>query len=184
MRKRNLKRNIVFAAAVVLIVAAAACFFRISTKDEFYGGESPLWESGPGATLSIECKTAAENLSLLPEELRSERYVPRDGYILPPTKLALEKDETAYSLFLRAAKYYEIPFEAQAAGDNSLGTAYIQSINQLSEFDGGELSGWMYSVNGEFPSAGCDSFTVSDGDVVRFVYSFDLGKDVGGGFEE
>lgn len=179
-----MKKNIIFAVVIALVVGAAACFVNISSRDEFYSAENPLWESGPAAIMSIECKTAAENLDKLPEELRDERYVPTDGYILAPTKFSIEEGESVYSLFLRAVKYYEIPFEAQGAEENAFGTVYIRGINQLYEFSGGELSGWMYSVNGEFPSVGCSGYELKDGDVVRFLYTLDLGRDIGGDIPE
>jgi len=59
-------------------------------------------------------------------------------------------------------------------------SAYIESINNLYEFDVGELSGWVYEVNGWFPNYGCSRYQLLDGDVVRWLYTCDLGKDVGG----
>ena len=61
-------------------------------------------------------------------------------------------------------------------------SAYIEGIGNLYEFDCGELSGWMYSVNGEFPNYGCSGYTLQDGDVICWVYTCDLGEDVGGGY--
>ena len=60
-------------------------------------------------------------------------------------------------------------------------TAYIEGIGNLYEFDAGALSGWMYRVNGWFPNYGCSSYQVQDGDVIEWVYTCDLGADVGGG---
>ena len=39
----------------------------------------------------------------------------------------------------------------------------------------------MYSVNGEFPNYGCSAYALQDGDVICWVYTCDLGEDVGGG---
>ena len=60
-------------------------------------------------------------------------------------------------------------------------SAYIEGINNLYEFDCGELSGWMYSVNDWYPNYGCSCYTVQPGDVICWVYTCDLGQDVGGG---
>ena len=60
------------------------------------------------------------------------------------------------------------------------GTAYIEGIGNLYEFDGGPLSGWMYSVNGVFPNYGCAAYTLKEGDVVAWRYTCDLGGDIGG----
>ena len=61
-------------------------------------------------------------------------------------------------------------------------SAYIEGINNLYEFDVGELSGWMYKVNEWFPNYGCSRYQLCDGDVVCWVYTCDLGSDVGGGY--
>ena len=61
-------------------------------------------------------------------------------------------------------------------------SAYVEGINNLYEFDVGSLSGWMYSVNGWFPNYGCSRYALQNGDVVNWVYTCDLGYDVGGGY--
>lgn len=58
------------------------------------------------------------------------------------------------------------------------GSAYIKGINNIYEFDAGELSGWMYSVNGVFPNYGCSIYNLNDGDVIQWMYTCDLGKDL------
>ncbi len=37
----------------------------------------------------------------------------------------------------------------------------------------------MYQVNGEFPNYGCSKYKLKDGDRIAWVYTCDLGKDVG-----
>ena len=59
-------------------------------------------------------------------------------------------------------------------------SAYVEGIDNLYEFDGGELSGWMYSVNGWFPNYGCSQYYLSDGDAIAWQYTCDLGRDIGG----
>ncbi|MBQ3593743.1 MAG: DUF4430 domain-containing protein, partial [Clostridia bacterium] len=59
-------------------------------------------------------------------------------------------------------------------------SAYIEGIGNLYEFDCGELSGWMYKVNGQFLNYGCSLCELSNGDEIEWVYTCDLGKDVGG----
>jgi hypothetical protein len=58
--------------------------------------------------------------------------------------------------------------------------AYVEAIQNLYEFDCGELSGWMYRVNGVFPNYGCSRYTLKAGDVVEWLYTCDLGRDIGG----
>ena len=61
-------------------------------------------------------------------------------------------------------------------------SAYIKGIHNLYEFDCGNLSGWMYKVNGWFPNYGCSRYSLKQGDVIEWVYTCDLGRDVGGGY--
>ena len=56
----------------------------------------------------------------------------------------------------------------------------IEGIANLYEFDGGPLSGWVYSVNGVFPNYGSSKYALKDGDQVLWQYTCDLGADVGG----
>ena len=46
------------------------------------------------------------------------------------------------------------------------------------EFDCGNLSGWMYCVDGWYPNYGCSRYQLKDGETVEFRYTCDLGKDV------
>ncbi len=39
----------------------------------------------------------------------------------------------------------------------------------------------MYRVNGWFPNYGCSRYAVQAGDVIEWMYTCDLGSDVGGG---
>ncbi len=178
-----MKKNIAFLTVIAVIIAAAAVHFKIVAPKDFYGGDDPFWKEGDYIVLSVECASAAEHPELFPEELRKEKYIPKDGFILEPSKIALKENDTALSVLVRTLKYLEIPFDIQGADENSLGTAYVRGINQLYEFSGGELSGWMYCVNGEFPPVGCESMKLKSGDEVRFIYTVDLGKSEGGNFE-
>ena len=47
-------------------------------------------------------------------------------------------------------------------------SAYIEGINNLYEFDCGELSGWMYKVNGWFPNYGCSRYQLKEGDTIEW----------------
>ena len=55
---------------------------------------------------------------------------------------------------------------------------YISGINYLYEFDFGDLSGWVYHVNGVSPSVGCGEYKLSDGDRIEWLYTCNLGNDL------
>lgn len=117
---------------------------------------------------------------MLKPALQSEKYVPKNGVILKSTKYEiLNEDETVWSIIKRATKEHGIHMEYEGAGDNQYGSVYIEGINHLYEFDAGELSGWMYSINGQTPNYGVSAVTVKNGDNIQFQYTVDLGRDIG-----
>ncbi len=56
---------------------------------------------------------------------------------------------------------------------------YIEGINNIYEFDCGELSGWMCRVNDQFLSYGSSCYLLQNGDLIEWLYSCDLGRDFG-----
>ena len=97
--------------------------------------------------------------------------MPSDGVILSATEVELDDGDTVYDVLYDVCKSNKIHME-QSGG-------YIEGIANLYEFDCGSESGWMYSVNGDFPNVGCKQYDVESGDVIAWVYTCDLGKDVG-----
>lgn len=71
-------------------------------------------------------------------------------------------------------------YDALRAMGVSIGgsSSYVSSINGLAEFSCGQGSGWMYSVNGVFPSKACGKYKLSGGESVRWVYTCNLGNDL------
>lgn len=91
--------------------------------------------------------------------------------------VSFSSGESVHDVLQRVCKDKGIHTESQYTP--AYDSAYVEGINQLYEFDCGELSGWMYNVNGWFPNYGCSKYTVSNGDTINWVYTCDLGKDVG-----
>lgn len=127
-------------------------------------------------TLSISCDTINDNLSWLdPEKLE---LVPEDGWILPPTQVTFYEGESVFNVLMRTCKQKKIHMEFETTPIYN--SAYIEGVHNLYEFDCGELSGWMYKVNEWFPNYGCSRYQLKDGDVICWVYTCNLGIDVGG----
>ena len=55
------------------------------------------------------------------------------------------------------------------ASDSDYGM-YVQGIDGLAGGDFGDMSGWMFEVNGEMAEVGCSQYELSDGDVVTWTY--------------
>lgn len=54
--------------------------------------------------------------------------------------------------------------------------------NSLGEFDFTTGSGWMYSVNSEYPNYGFSDCFPHDGDIIRVRFTLYMGKDIMGGY--
>ena len=126
-------------------------------------------------TFSIECSTILNNLSELdPDKLE---LVPSSGVILAPTKVTFYEGESVFDVLKRVCKENNIHLEF--SWTPIYNSAYIEGIHNLYEFDCGELSGWMYRVDGWYPNYGCSRYQLADGEVVEWRYTCDLGRDVG-----
>lgn len=127
-------------------------------------------------TISISCATILEKIDTL--DSAKADLIPADGWILPPTSVTFYEGESVFNVLQRTCKQQKIHMEFE---DTPIyNSAYIEGIHNLYEFDVGELSGWMYSVNNWFPNYGCSRYQLHDGDVICWVYTCDLGADVGG----
>ncbi|MGL4737219.1 MAG: DUF4430 domain-containing protein [Cellulosilyticaceae bacterium] len=126
-------------------------------------------------TLSVSCGTILQNMALLDEA--KHELVPEDGIIFSPQQVIAYEGESVFDVLLREMQKEKIHMEY--VNTPMYNSAYIEGINNLYEFDTGELSGWMYKVNGWFPNYGCSRYQLEPNDVIEWVYTCDLGRDVG-----
>ena len=86
-------------------------------------------------------------------------------------KMLLEQgcDFSSTEKYNYQGKEYTIPaiLDAQA---NMGGGVYVAMVNGLREFDEGDMSGWMYLVNGAYPNLGLSQWALDDGDVIVLRY--------------
>ena len=129
-------------------------------------------------TLSVRCDTILENIQWLDKE--KINLFPKDGVIFAEETVIFYEGESVFNLLVRELKRSKIHVEFENAPIYN--SAYIEGIANLYEFDCGELSGWMYKVNGWFPNYGCSRYQLKDGDKVEWVYTCNLGADVGGNY--
>lgn len=159
-------RKIIIIAAVVLL-SALVLILALPKND--------LPDDTHTCTLSVRCDTILDNTARLdPEKLE---ILPSDGVIFAEQTVVFRDGESVFDLLVREMKESKIHLEF--VNTPMYNSAYIEGIANIYEFDVGELSGWMYRVNGVFPNYGCSLYTLSDGDKVEFVYTCDLGSDVG-----
>lgn len=166
LKKRSIKN---FAAVIIAAVIAILIiiFTDIKSADDYYNGKA---ESKPNAigtvAMSVECKTVSQQIN--------SDYISADGIILDNTEFTISDGDTVYDILIEAARLYNIQVENN--GTDSM--AYISGINYLYEFDFGDLSGWMFFVNGEKASTGCSDYILSNGDVIEWRYTCSMGEDL------
>ena len=163
--KKRHPANFIVVAAVAAIAVLVVCLTDIQSPESYYRGTQPVKENAVGSvTLTIRCDTVAGQ--------GQSDYIPADGVILEAASFAIGRGDTVYDILLEAAQAYGIRLDGSAD--------YISGIQYLYEFDFGELSGWVYLVNGVQPSVGCGEYRLSDGDRIEWLYSLELGRDLPG----
>lgn len=167
LKKRNYKNFI----AVGVLTAAGVLFILLtnfSSAEDYYNGKPDQKAEPIGTvTLSIRCDTITDDEDL-------PYYIPEDGVILPPTEFEIEEGDTVLTVLNDAARAYSLHIDTRG----SQNTAYVAGINYLYEFDFGDLSGWMYRINGEFPSLSCNNYTLSGGESIEWLYTREIGNDL------
>ena len=163
--------NYIIIAVLAGVVTAGISISDIRRPGEFYTveEEAPLTDTVT-VTMSIDCKTVAGR--------GDEKITPSDGIILEKTQFTLPEGSTAYDCLIYASKKYKIAIEDSSKMLNDHRSAYIAGINYLFEFDYGEMSGWMFSVNGTFGEVGCGEYTLSEGDNIEWRYTTNIGEDL------
>lgn len=167
--KKSKPKNIIFAALICIIVIAIVCLNDFSLPDDYYTPDADTVQNPVGTiTLEISCHTVVGK--------SDSGQIPDDGIILAETDIEFGEGETVYDVLMRAVRRHGIQADVRGGSEAS----YVSGINYLYEFDYGDLSGWIYHVNGVSPSVGCGQYKLSDGDKIEWLYTCDLGNDVGG----
>ena len=122
--------------------------------------------------VSIICETAIKN-DELSDSMRA--ILPEDGVVLDNVLVEYEDGATVFDVLAKTVRENKIHMEYTGSAK----IPYVEGIANLYEFECGPLSGWMYQVNGWFPSFSMGQYKIEPGDAVSFVYTCDLGEDVG-----
>lgn len=148
-------KDLVFIGGAAALAAAAALTVDIKTPSEYYAlHPADIAEDGAYVTFRVDCSAVADKSTELPE----------DGIMLEG-RYALAAKDTVFDVADRALRHEGLAFDY--SGGRSV---YIQGIGGLEELDYGAQSGWIYTVNGEFPDIGCGEYRPESGDEIAFVY--------------
>ena len=185
MKKKTANFLMVLAIAVIVLGGVLLAFaLREQTSDHL--GSSYQIAPIPGnyltgggdkaCTITIVCPTIFDNLNSLNAE--KAPFVPKDGTILPSTKVTFTEGETVFDVLRRVCDAAQLQIEYSYTPLYE--SYYVEGINHLYEFDCGPESGWMFKVNEWFPNYGCSAYTLKDGDDIVWCYTCTgLGADVG-----
>ena len=173
-----MKKKIVFYSAAFLILLTAGLLIgwslgilQIESPEAYYENKDEGVPIG-NVTLGIFCENALASDNL-PDEIRDR--LPQGGALLAECTMPLYQGDTVFSLLSRASRESEISFSFQGTEGSGV---YIDGIGPLFEMDCGDLSGWIYTVNGKTVSKSADDAILSDNDRIQWVYSCNLGKDI------
>lgn len=164
-KKRNVSNYVVIggiAAVAILIVL----FTNFQSTDDYYDQENTRSGSSIGTiTITIRCDTIPD---------KREAHIPDNGILLDETEIEIEDGDTVYDALSEVTANNKIHLETTGSGDS----LYVEGIGNIYEFDFGDLSGWMYFVNGESPSVSCGKYILSADDEIEWIYTCQLGDDI------
>lgn len=144
-----------------VIICAVLCGCQTVDKNEYL------------CTIEINAKVL--ETKEIPENLM--KILPKDGILLNKKEVVFYDGETVFDVLKRECINSKIHMEFASSVLEK--TTYIEGIGNIYEQDLGNLSGWMYSVNGNFPSVGVANYSLSENDEILFQYTCDLGEDIG-----
>lgn len=163
-RKKKNIRTYAFIAGVAAALIAGIMMIQIESPESYYAGNEVAAENAVSTWISINCdRVAGKN-----------QYAPEDGVILRETEIKISEGQTAFDQLIMATKANRIQMEY----DGTTAGAYVRGIGYLYEYDFGNLSGWMYRINGVMADIGASQYTLREGDRVEWVYSTNIGKDI------
>ena len=166
IRHKKKLKSYLSVALVAAVLLGGVLALDIQLPEHYYGASPSEGNIVGSVTLDIRCDALAKEYT--------GEYIPEDGIILPKTVFFLKEGDTVYDLLTEAVRQNRLHLDASG----SEGMKYVSGLNHLYEQAYGELSGWMFFVNGESASQSCDQYLLKDGDHVSWQYTLAMGQDL------
>lgn len=153
------KKLLLILLLVLVISLAAAC--------------APKEEAAGSCELVISCETILANEDAL-KALSADKkaLIPEDGFVVAAVTLDFYENETVLDVVQRYAQEEKLHIDV-------VDGSYISGIGNIYGGDCGELSGWLFFMNGESSMVGANEALLADGDLIEFKYTCDMGADLG-----
>lgn len=97
------------------------------------------------------------------------------GVLVPEMTIKLDRETSVFEASVEAFKKAKVQYDYAGVGKK----VYMKAIDNLYQYEKGAQSGWLYKVNGEVPSEGPGMYMLKANDRVEWVYTTNLGKDIG-----
>lgn len=117
--------------------------------------------------VAIDCISVLDKIDLLNVSVR--KHIPSDGIMLKESQIKVKKDASAYDVLINACKANKIVYDAEYSKVYS--STYVKGIGYLYEKMAGDMSGWVYLVNGKTANVGASRYTVNEGDTITWTYT-------------
>jgi hypothetical protein len=162
---KKTKRNIVIAVLFLVVLLVEPFWGTIKTAitgEDTTTGASQQADLGT-CTVAVSVQPALDNIDLMKEE--SLALLPENGWMLAPTEVTLWEGATCLEVLQQASKDGGIP--VVTSGE----PPFVEAIGGLTNGDGGEVSGWTYTLNGEQLMVSAAIQEVQEGDEVVFSFA-------------
>ena len=152
-------------AALLLVLMLAAAFFA--------GCGAPAEDAALKVKVTVSFQAAVD------AGYDNAKAISETGVLVDGVEIGLPEGATAYDAVKSACDAAKAPVVKNGEGE----ALYIESVSSLSAGDCGDLSGWLFNINGKYGSEGINAAKVADGDAVNLLYTVNMGEDIGASFE-
>lgn len=159
--KRSIKSYLLVAAlAAIAVLLVTFVDFSFLKKDS---------SEASGNTITTSIKISCETIK------GESEYAPENGVVLEKSEIKLSEGASVYDQLVETVKQNKIQFEV----NDKIVKGYVAGLAGIYGGDFGDLSGWLFKVNGKFSNLGTNDLKLSEGDFVEWVYTKEMGADVG-----
>ena len=102
-------------------------------------------------------------------EKNVRKYVPKDGRMLDNIEIKVKKGASVYDVLVAACKEKNIAYDATYSAIYN--SSYIKGIGYLYEKMAGDMSGWLYLVDGKTPNVGASAYRINGGEQIEWMYT-------------